>query len=266
MITSIATVTMGGSLPSRINAAASAGFEAVELFDSDIDEFGGDIATIRQMVNDAGLQVTSYFPLREIEGTPETAKQDTRDRAAAYLDKAVELGAPMVMMCSATADHMSGERSHILDDLAHLAEMAKERDLRIAYEAIAWGRHVSDYGVAAAIVSELQHPNFGLVLDNFHICASGHSLAPISDIPSEQLFLVQVSDAPQLEIDYLEWSRNYRTLPARGDFNLQAFTTQVQMTGYDGVFSLECFSDDLRNDANDQVAKEGFLALRQLWG
>ena len=114
-------------------------------------------------------------------------------------------------------------------------------------------------------MSDLQHPNFGLVLDSFHIFARELPLENIARIPAEQLFLVQVSDALRLDLSYLEWSRNHRTLPGRGVFDLAAFTQQVRNTGYNGVFSLECFSDELKKEAPDDVAKAGFAALAELW-
>lgn len=265
MTPSIATVTLGGSLPSRITAAAKAGFRGIELFDTDLEASGLGAKAIRQMVDDAGLEVASYFPLREVEGVAVSAKQATSDRAAAYFDQAAELGAPMVMMCSATDENLSGDRSLIQDDLAHLADMAGERGLRLAYEALSWGRRVFDYRDAATLVAELQNPNFGLVLDSFHIFARGHSLDPIANIPPEHIFLVQVSDAPMLDLAYLDWSRSHRALPGRGSFDLQAFTSKVRATGYDGVFSLECFSDELRAEQAQSVAEDGFAAMNRLW-
>ena len=265
MIPSIATVTLGESLASRLTAAAEAGFQTVELFDTDLEVFGGDTAQLKQLLRDTGLSPASYFPLREVEGAPSATRQATRYRCAKYLDHAAELGAPMVMMCCATGEDMMGERARILDDLGHLADQAKARDLRIAYEAIAWGKHLYDYRDAASLVSDLQHPNFGLVLDSFHIFARELPLENIARIPAEQLFLVQVSDALRLDLSYLEWSRNHRTLPGRGVFDLAAFTQQVRNTGYNGVFSLECFSDELKKEAPDDVAKAGFAALAELW-
>jgi len=262
---SIATVTLGESLPCRITAAAKAGFKGIELFDTDLEAFGADAKAIRRMIGDAGMNVASYFPLREVEGVPAEARQATRDRAAAYFDRAAELGAPMVMMCSATDEGLSCDRSLILDDLAHLAEMARARGLRLAYEALSWGCHMFDYRDAAKLVSEIRHPNFGLVLDSFHIFARGHPLDEITDIPAEHIFLVQVSDAPRLNLSYLDWSRSHRTLPGRGSFDLQAFTTKVRATGYDGVFSLECFSDELRAEKAQSVAEIGYAALNGLW-
>ena len=265
MIPSIATVTLGGDLPGRINAAAEAGFQAIELFDSDLQEFGESPARVKQLADAAGLRIASYFPLRDVDGVPEVDVIATRTRAAAYLDQAVELGAQMVMMCSATNEESSGCRSLIVNDLLYLADMAKERNLRLAYEALSWGRHTFDYRDAAALVRKVNHPHLGLVLDSFHIFARGHTTDEIAKIPAEHIFLVQVSDTLQLNIDYLEWSRHHRTLPGRGVVDLQAFTAKVRATGYDGVFSLECFSDELKTASASAVADAGFTSMSNLW-
>ena len=41
--------------------------------------------------------------------------------------------------------------------------------MRVAYEALAWGRHVSEYDHAWRIVRAADHPALGICLDSFHI-------------------------------------------------------------------------------------------------
>ena len=265
MIPSIATVTMGGDLPARLDAAAKAGFEAVELFDADLDAFDGDEHTVRRLVEAVGLKVASYFPLRDVEGIDPIDFNAVSSRAAAYMDTAVSLGSPMVMMCSATDPSLSGDWAHIVEDLEHMAGLAAERGLKLAYEALSWGQHVSDYRDAVRLVGAVDHPAFGLVLDSFHIFAHGHSLEEISQIPANRIFLVQVSDAPRLDLGFLDWSRHHRTLPGLGAFDLATFTQNVRATGYDGVFSLECFDDLLKTRPADEVAMQGLNAIAELW-
>lgn len=265
MIPSIATVTMGGDLPTRLNAAAEAGFEAVEIFDADLEAFDGDNGAVRRLVEAAGLKVASYFPLRDVEGIDPKDRNTVIRRAAAYMDAAVSLGSPMVMMCSATDPSLSGNWVKIVKDLEHIAGLAAERGLKLAYEALSWGQHIFDYRDAARLVGDVNHPAFGLVLDSFHIFARGHSLEEIASIPAHKIFLVQVSDAPRLDLGYLNWSRHHRTLPGKGAFDLAAFTQSVRATGYDGVFSLECFEDLLKTRPAHEVAKQGRDAIAKLW-
>jgi hypothetical protein len=55
--------------------------------------------------------------------------------------------------------------------------------LRVAFEALAWGRHVNDYRDAWEVVRRADHPSIDLVLDTFHILVRGTDLRPIHAIP-----------------------------------------------------------------------------------
>jgi 4-hydroxyphenylpyruvate dioxygenase len=114
-------------------------------------------------------------------------------------------------------------------------------------------------------VRRADHPAVGLVLDTFHILARGLPVEPIRAIPARRIFLVQVSDAPVLDLDHMSWSRGHLTLPGRGAFELVGFTAALQATGYDDVFSLECFSPAVRAEPADEVARTGLAALEALW-
>ncbi len=52
MKTSIATVTLSGSLPNKLEAAADAGFDAVEIFDNDLIQFAGSPREVKSMADD----------------------------------------------------------------------------------------------------------------------------------------------------------------------------------------------------------------------
>ena len=265
MIPTVATVTMVGDLPERITAAAQARFEAIELFDADLEAFGGNAQAVRQMTDAAGLQIASYFPLRDVEGIAPQNRDAVLKRAAAYMDTAVSLGSPMIMMCSAIDPTLSGIRDDIVADLARLADLAAERELKLAYEALSWGQYVFDYRDASRLVVEVDHPALGLVLDSFHVFARQHPLGEIAQIPKERIFLVQISDAPRLNLGYQDWSRHHRTLPGRGVFDLAAFALHVRETGYDGIVSLECFDDQLKALPATDVARQGRDSISGLW-
>ncbi len=72
------------------------------------------------------------------------------------------------------------------------------RGLQIAYEALAWGRHVSEYDHAWRIVAPADHPALGTCLDSFHILSRGTDLDAIDAIPGEKIFFLQLADAPHL--------------------------------------------------------------------
>ena len=122
------------------------------------------------------------------------------------------------------------------------------RGLRIAYEALAWGRHVDDVRPRVADRRRrADHPALGICLDSFHILSRGAD--PAGDratIPGEKIFFLQLADAPQLVMDVLQWSRHYRCFPGQGGFDLAGFLAHVLAAGYAGPLSLEVFNDVFR--------------------
>ena len=106
------------------------------------------------------------------------------------------------------------------------------------------------------------HPAVGLVLDSFHILARGTDLSTIRSIPGDRIFLVQLADAPLLQMDYLSWSRHFRNFPGQGELPVLDFMKALQATGYDGALSLEIFNDQFRAGSARSVAIDGHRSLR----
>ena len=57
----------------------------------------------------------------------------------------------------------------------------------------------------------------------------------IRSIPKDKIFIVQLADAPLIEMDLLYWSRHFRNMPGQGDLPVVDFMRAVAATGYDGA-------------------------------
>ena len=155
------------------------------------------------------------------------------------------------------------------DDLASeqlhaLASRADQRGLRIAYEPLAWGRFVNTYAHAWRVVRHANHDALGLCLDSFHVLSRGDDPAGIRVVPGAKVFHVQLADAPQLNMDVVEWSRHHRLFPGLGSFDLTSFVGHVLTTGYDGPLSLEVFNDVYRQADPRHAAIDGMRSLLAL--
>ena len=168
------------------------------------------------MVRDAGLQVTVFQPFRDFEGMPEPQRARAFDRAERKFDVMQALGTDLMLVCSNVSPAALGGIDRAADDFRELGERAAKRGLRIGYEALAWGRHVSDHRDAWEIVRRADHPAVGLILDSFHTLARKIDPDSIRRIPGDRIFLVQVADAPLLDMDLLSWSRHFRNMPGPG--------------------------------------------------
>ncbi|HRD77610.1 MAG TPA: TIM barrel protein [Hyphomicrobiaceae bacterium] len=257
----IATVCLSGVLNEKLEAIAAARFKGVELFENDLLAYSGTAKDVRRMAADLGLEIITYQPFRDFEGMPPERRDRVFQRAERKLDTMQELGCNLLMICSNVSPESLGGIERAAADLHELGERAKKRGCRIGFEALAWGRHINDYRDAWEAVRRADHPAVGLVLDTFHILVRKTDLGPVRAIPPDRIALVQVADAPLLDMDYLSWSRHYRNFPGQGDLPLQAFMQALQSTGYDGPLSLEIFNDRFRAGSARSVAVDGHRSL-----
>jgi 4-hydroxyphenylpyruvate dioxygenase len=261
MRTSIATVSLSGTLDEKLQAIAAAGFDGVEIFENDLLSFSGKPADIRAMAEGLGLTVITYQPFRDFEGMPDERRSRVFQRAERKFDAMQELGCDLLMICSNVSPESLGGINRIAADLHEIGERAASRGLRVGYEALAWGRHINDYRDAWEAVRRADHPALGLVLDSFHTLARKTDLAAMRAIPGDRIFLVQLADAPLLDMDYLSWSRHFRSFPGQGELPVLAFMEALADTGYKDFISLEIFNDQFRAGSTRSVALDGRRSL-----
>ncbi|MDQ0752647.1 4-hydroxyphenylpyruvate dioxygenase [Streptomyces africanus] len=269
MRTSIATVSLSGSLTEKLTAAARAGFDGVEIFENDLLASPLTPEEIRARCADLGLTVDLYQPMRDIEAVPEDEFARNLRRARHKFELMRRLGADTVLVCSSVSPRALDDDALAAEQLSRLAGMAQEFGIRVAYEALAWGRHVSTYDHAWRIVESAGHPALGTCLDSFHILSRGSDPKGIEDIPGEKIFFLQLADAPLLAMDVLQWSRHYRCFPGQGGFDIAGLVRHVLRAGYDGPLSLEVFNDVFRQAEAGPTAvdaRRSLLVLQETVG
>lgn len=264
MRTSIATVCLAGSLVEKLHACAAAGFDGVEIMDSDLISAEESPEEIRELCRRLGLRIDLFQPFRDFEGVDEATFESNMRRAEAKFAVMNRLGAKMMLLCSNVATATNPDPARAAEQLGALADAASRHGIRIAYEALAWGKYVSDYRDAWSIVERADRANLGLCLDSFHILSRGHDLRGIEEIDPYKLFFLQLADAPRKDMDLLSWSRHHRLFPGEGSFDLTRFLTHVVRAGYDGPVSLEVFNDTFRQVDVGGTAVHARRSLRWL--
>ena len=261
MKTSIATVSLGGALAEKLAAIAAAGFDGVEIFEADVLAAEGSPADIGRMVRDHGLEIVAFQPFRDFEGMPEPQRARGFERARRKFELMQELGAARILVCSNVSPSSLGGIDRAAADLAELGRLAAGFGIEVGFEALAWGRHLSDYRDAWEVVRRADHPNVGIILDSWHVLARGLPVEPIRAIPADRITFVQLADAPKLDMDLLQWSRHFRNFPGQGDLPVDGFMRAVEATGYDGWLSHEIFSDRFRMASPRRIAEDGERSL-----
>lgn len=259
MQTSIATVSLSGTLPEKLEAAATVGFDGVEIFENDLLTFDGSPSDISDLAKGLGLTITCFQPFRDFESMPEAQRNRNLDRAERKFDVMQALGTDLLLVCSNVHPATIDDDARAAADFHALAERAQKRGLRIGYEALAWGRYVNRWRHAYKIVQAANHPALGLIVDSFHTLAVGDDPA---GFPADKIFLVQMADAPRLQMDILSWSRHFRNFPGQGQLPVAGFVKEVIKAGYTGPLSLEIFNDEFRAAPARLIARDGLRSLR----
>jgi 4-hydroxyphenylpyruvate dioxygenase len=260
----IATVCLSGALEDKLTAAAAAGFDGVEIFENDLIASTWTPKQVREHCDELGLSIDLYQPFRDFEAVPPDVLAANLRRAELKFDLMEQLGTDTILVCSSVSPDAVDDDDLAAEQLHALAERAGRRGLRVAYEALAWGRFVSTYEHSWRIVRRAAHPALGLCLDSFHVLSRGSDPAAIRTIPGEKIFFLQLADAPKLKMDVLQWSRHHRLFPGQGAFDLKTFVGNVLAAGYRGPLSLEVFNDVFRQADPRPAAVDAMRSLMAL--
>jgi 4-hydroxyphenylpyruvate dioxygenase len=262
----IATVCLSGLLEDKLAAAAAAGFDGVEIFEPDLLGSPEPPTDVAARCADLGLTIDLFQPIRDVEALPPEAFAAALHRVEAKFAVMERLGVDTALVCSSVSPDAVDDDGLAAEQLRTLADRASDHGLRLAYEALAWGRHVDTWDHSWRIVAEADHPALGLCVDSFHILSRGDDPTGLADVPGERIFFLQLADAPELDMDVLQWSRHHRLFPGQGAFDLAGLVDHIEAAGYRGPWSLEVFNDvfrqaDPRGAAVD--ARRSLLALEE---
>ena len=246
------TISLAGTLPAKLRAMREAGFAQVMLSARDLVAHAEGLDAAIAAVRDSGLRVTGLQVLRDFEGLSGRLHEYKLDIAKTMLELCSAVGARVMLVCSSTSAHATEDRDALARDLRKLALLAIPRGIRIAYEALSWGRTIEQFPQAWDVICRADMPNLGLGLDSFHLFATKTPLDELQWLDPERIFLVQLADFMWQEIRSVEeriaTARHFRVFPGEGAHSdeVARLVSELYALGYRGDYSFEVFNDDYR--------------------
>jgi len=244
------TISLAGPLEAKLRAIADGGFTQVMLSAHDLVSHPGGVAAACRAVRASGLRVTGFQVLRDFEALTGRLHEYKMDVASSMLELCAELGSRVLLVCSSTLSHADDDRDRIARDLRKLAMLAVPCGIRIAYEALSWGRTIHELPAAWDVVRRAAAPNLGLGVDSFHCLATEMPLHELDAVDVRKIFLVQLSDflwrAVPSSAERIETARHFRVFPGEGVHTAEVadLVRHLVALGYRGDFSFEVFNDD----------------------
>ena len=138
-------------------------------------------------------------------------------------------------------------------NLAKLADIAKDYDLLLYLEALAW-TPLNTLAKQLAVLDSAERDNVKLVIDYWHYYAAGDGPEAIAKLNKDIIFGVHICDSLPFEggVPNEEVLRNVST--GSGVINLKEWTDAVKSTGYNGWWSCELFAKKDQQANSFQVA------------
>ncbi|MDD2927087.1 sugar phosphate isomerase/epimerase family protein [Rhodoferax sp.] len=263
------TISLAGPLQAKLDAIRAAGFSQVMLAARDLVGHPQGWQAAVQEVKNSGLRVTGFQVLRDFEGLSGHLHAYKVDIAKAMLEMCQALGCGVMLACSSTSSHASADPAVLVRDLRKLAMLAIPLNIKIAYEALSWGRSINEFPQAWDIIAQADMPNLGLGFDSFHMFATQTALDDLELLDPEKILLVQLADFMWNEIKTVEerisTARTFRVFPGEGVHSeaLAALVLKLHELGYRGDYSFEVFNDDYQQLPLATVAQRARRAA--LW-
>ena len=255
------TISFAGPLEAKLKATREAGFSQIMLAARDLVGHADGWQAAVAAVKASGLRVTGFQVLRDFEGLSGHLHEYKIDIAKSMLEMCHALDCGVMLMCSSTSTHATSDTDALVKDLRKLAMLAIPMNIKIAYEALSWGRTINQFPEAWDLVCRADMPNLGLGFDSFHMFATNTPLEDLEMLDPSKIFLVQLADFMWNEIKTVEeritTARHFRVFPGEGVHSeaLAALTSKLHELGYRGDYSFEVFNDDYQQMPLESVAK-----------
>ncbi|HID24526.1 MAG TPA: sugar phosphate isomerase/epimerase, partial [Planctomycetaceae bacterium] len=180
----------------QIRVAGEAGYDAIELWHDDIDEYlrtGGQIADLRKALADHGLQIGTTIFLKGWWDTVGTVYQRAMDQIKHRLEQAAALGSPFTIAGPplGLVDLRVGVQRY-----RRLLELGEEFGVKPVFEYLGFAAEVNSIDVARHVINQCGRPDATLVLDPFHCFRGGGGCEAIAKLRQDQVAISHFNDAP----------------------------------------------------------------------
>jgi sugar phosphate isomerase/epimerase len=254
--------TLSSSFEEDLLAYAGAGWTAVELWLTKVEEFveKNPRSEAKSRIAESGLVAVAASFQGGLLLSREPERAAHWDHFQRRLDLLADLGVPtLVLAADYPAEAGEDDYARAGASLARAGERAGGMGIRLALEFQKTSRFCSSLDTAVALIESTKGSGVGICLDLFHFYTGPSKFEDLAYLSRENLAWVQVCDLSGVPREIA--SDADRILPGEGDFSLAAVFEAVAQIGYDGYVSLELMNPMLWQSPASHVADVGLRAL-----
>ena len=246
------------SLKDKVSIAAEAGFDGIEPWDSELEEFeknGGNLKALGAEIKKLGLKVPSVIGLwNAIPGTMpefELSLKETRRR----MRMAHDIGTEHIQTIPNTLPENYNQK-WVAERYRDIIEIGmKEFNIKPALVFVKYFT-IKTLGQAVGVAMDANHPNALVIPDVYHMYISGGGFEGLKMLKGDAIAIFQFNDAPNTPA-FKDLKDEHRVYPGDGILPLTSIFKDLKATGYKGFISLEMYNPNYYKEDLLQVAKTG---------
>lgn len=252
-------------LVEEIELAAKAGYQAIEPWVREIDEYvahGGTLKELNKRIRDHGLTVESAIAFFPWVVDDQTQRDQAMIEAKRNMDMLAELGCPRV-----AAPPIGATQQSNLDLQAagrryrRLLELGEQTGVVPQLEVWGHSQSLSRLSEALYVAAEAQHPRACLLLDIYHLHRGGSDFEGLRLVSGHAMHVMHVNDYPA-SAEREKLTDADRVYPGDGVAPLTDIFRTLRERGFRGFLSLELFNRGYWQQDALTVLKTGLAKTR----
>lgn len=261
-----------GNLPEKIKIAWEAGYDAVELWHPDLEDYvkhGHSLAELKSILEKYNLQVPSYKVIDNWLEVNDFTFNNNLNKIRNTLVTASAIGAKscILKMIHHTFNGVAPTKQECIRRYLKILEIAEPLNIKPSLEFMGDAPCWNTINSVMSVLKEVQHPLACLVLDTFHLFRSGDNNflnfeQAINEIGlnPDQVSVIHFTDTRK-DVPREKQTDSDRRLPGVGQLDLHKFVTILHKIKFNGALSLNVYDQNLWNRPPMEVATEGYYRM-----
>jgi sugar phosphate isomerase/epimerase len=247
----------------KIKIAHKAGFQAIEPWNDEIDDYlahDGTLKDLKKAIHDAGLQVVSMIALHSWATAKDAEYDRVFDECRRRMEQAVTLGSPYIV---ASPPREVVNLAHTSARYAELLRLGREIGVKPSMEFLGFVDGIRNMAAAWAIAVGTADSDATVVADVFHMMRGGGTVDDLLMISGDRMAIFHINDLPASPPPTTQTDHD-RVMVGDGIADLKRVIKNLKTIGYSGPLSLELFNKTLWDQDPETVARTGLERVRSV--
>jgi len=252
-------------LPRQVEVAAKAGYQAIEPWMGELDEFvkgGGKLADLRKQIEDAGLTVESAIGFAQWIVDDDQKRKEGLEQAKRDMDTLKQIGGKRIAAPPTGATNQKDlNLLKAADRYRALLELGESMGIIPQVEVWGFSTSLSRLGETMLVALEARHPKACVLPDVYHLHKGGSEFNGLRMLSSQAVQVFHMNDYPQNPPRETIKDAD-RVYPGDGIAPLGEILRTLFANGFRGVLSLELFNPEYWKQDALAVAKTGLEKMK----